>query len=81
MFDEILAPSKARSSRKQAWLWIGVSLLGLLFAAIEIIQHREIWWLMAGAWTFTLVIWIRRLVVCWRGDDPQTKVEKTSNGQ
>jgi hypothetical protein len=68
MFDEIPRSSKARASRKQAWLWIGSSVPGLLLGASFIARHQGIGWLMVAAWTFVLLTWTRRLVACWRDD-------------
>jgi hypothetical protein len=80
MFDEIPRPSKARASRKQAWLWIGVSVVGLLLGTSEIARHREIWWLMVAVWTFILLVWIRRLAGSWQDDGQEKQTEKL-NGQ
>jgi hypothetical protein len=76
MFDEIPRPSKAGSARKQAWLWIGSAVIGLLLGASEITRHGDIWWLMVAAWTFVLAMSVRRLVASYRDDAQEKQIEK-----
>jgi hypothetical protein len=79
MFDEILRPNKPRATRRQAWLWIGSSVLDLLLGASFIARHRDIGWLMVAAGTFVLLTGTIRLVACWQ-DDAQEKQTEKLNG-
>jgi ATP/ADP translocase len=65
MFEEIPEPSKVRSLRKQAWLWIGSSIAWLLFGAGDIARHKALGWVIVVAWVIILLIWIRRLVASY----------------
>ncbi len=76
MFDEIPVPSKERASRKQAWFWIGLSVLWLAIGADKIARHRNFGGATVLAWTFCLLIWSWRLVASYRDDAQQKQIEK-----
>ena len=81
MFDEIPKPSKARTSRKQAWLWIGICVLWLAMGSRNIIRHRDFGWLVVAAWAFCLLVWSWRLVASYRDDAQKDSNLRKSNGQ
>ena len=68
MFDEIPRPSKEHVLRKQAWFWVGLSVLWLLIGVTKIARHRDLGWPIVVAWTFGLLIWIWRLIASYRDE-------------
>jgi len=76
MFDEIPRPSKARASRKQAWLWIGISIYWLLLGANYVARYRKFGWLLTTVYVLALLFWIRQLVACWQDDAQEEQIEK-----
>jgi len=76
MFDEI--QPERRYSRKQSWVGVVGSVPCFLLGVMFIARHQNFGWLIASASGFTLSIWMKRLVACWR-DDTRKRL-KNSNG-
>jgi hypothetical protein len=79
MFDEIPKRSKARTSRKQAWLWIAFSLYWLLLGGEYVAHHRKFGWVLIAVYVLVLLFRIRELVA-WSQDDAQEKQIEKLNG-
>ena len=68
MFDEIPRLNKLRTSRKQAWLWIALSLVWLVIGVRGASRHDDFGWILIVLYPIILAIWIRRLVISYRED-------------